>query len=734
MSTTEHTKSIVENASAWAAYPARERRQEPVYAHEYRGDISDSQGMQPLKDGCNFYIKTAEDIHTIDLVSFDSENLSPKTEWRLKSHDHQQKTTHSGFIPQLQPGDLYALRINQEELILDPYARGIIKSPLGSEAPLDHLSSVVDHQDFDWEDVKRPIIPDEERVIYEAHIKSSTMRHPDIPEELKGTYLGFAHPSHLDHLKNLGITTVEIQPTQQFFTNQWVVDNGMTNYWGYGTGNFFAPHAEYAHGKDPGDPVEEFKTMVKQLHKAGFEVIMDVVYNHTGEDNPLQRLDNNGYYRINSDGNYIDYTGCGNTIDSSKPTGQKLILDSLRMWAEEMQVDGFRFDLAPALARNEIGWWQIEDHPLLAAINQDPILKDRLMIAEPWDIYGYPQPEGQFGKIGWREWDGRFRDLVRDTWSTRARRNLGHAASLLVDNPSAEKSINFVTAHDGFTGRDLVSYNDKHNLANGENNRDGTNDNRSNNHGHEGETDDYELNQRRLQTARNLSLTALMAQGTPMILAGDEVYHTKNGNNNTWNQDNHLSHINWPAATEPGSKEQQMLEFMSEVIAIRQSSRLTGSDRIFEQIPNSPIDEMGLKWLDANGQEIPEGDYRWDRPGVLGMYASGGHFADSPSDKKSIIYYANTGDEDVTVNLPTDRATHGDYALLASTKTGEASVEGIERLGDSFVLPANSSVVLERLSTPLPTLTEQTIYSSEDRLLISDLTAAASISLSRSAR
>lgn len=700
MSTVEHTFGIDESMStrSW------ETQRELMFANTYIGEPTGTQGVELLDGGCNFLIKTDRSVHTLDLVTFNNQDQSPENEWRLAGETFERtKNVHSGFIPELQAGDTYALRINHTELIVDPFARAITKVRATSFSPIDYLSTVVDHQKFDWEGTERPIIQPEQRVIYEAHIKSSTMRHPNIPEEYRGTYLGFCHEAHINHLKQLGITTVEIQPVQQFYTNQWLLDKDMGNYWGYGTGNFFAPHDEYAHGTNPGDSVNEFKTMIRELHRAGIEVVMDVVYNHTGEEHPLQKLDNTNYYRVNDDGNYIDFTGCGNTIDSSKPEGRELILSSLRMWAEEMQVDGFRFDLAPALARNSVGWWQIKDHPLLEAINRDPLLKDRLMIAEPWDIYGYPQPEGQFKDIGWREWDGRFRDLARDIWSTRQRRNLGHAASLLVDNPWAENSINFVTAHDGFTLRDLTTYSTKHNLPNGENNQDGTNDNRSSNHGVEGETDNSEIRRNRLKTAKNLALKTLMAQGTPMILAGDEIYHTKKGNNNTYNQDNDLSYIQWEQlADDPTQEPIEMLEFISNAIGIRTSSNLTGPDRVLGPIPNSPIEEIGLQWISSNGEVIATGADAWDHPGVLGMYASGGHTSERPSDKRTLLYYANTSDVDVQVKLPVQPGIAGDYALLLDTSADIKTTEIRLSPGDYFLMPANSSAVLERLSTVLP--------------------------------
>ncbi|OYX43429.1 hypothetical protein B7Y94_01825 [Candidatus Saccharibacteria bacterium 32-49-12] len=700
MSTVEHTYGIDGSASA-RSWEAQDKL---IYADKYIGEPTNNQGAELLENGCNFRIKTDESVRTLDLVTFNKHDQSIDAEWRLTNMpDEQTKNAHSGFIPKLQAGDTYALRVNQNELILDPFARAITKTQDGSLSPIEYLSAIADHQKFDWESVERPMISPEQRVIYEAHIKSSTMRHPDIPEDLRGTYLGFCHEAHIDHLKKLGVTTVEIQPVQQFYTNQWLLDKDMGNYWGYGTGNFFAPHADYAYGDNPGDSVNEFKTMIKRLHQAGIEVIMDVVYNHTGEDNPLQRLDKSGYYRLDDDGNYIDYTGCGNTIDTSRPEGRELILSSLRLWADEMQIDSFRFDLAPALARNSVGWWQIKDHPLLEAINQDSLLKDRLMIAEPWDIYGYPQPEGQFKDIGWREWNGRFRDLARDVWSTRQRRNLGHAANLLVDSPWAEKSINFITAHDGFTLRDLTTYNSKHNLPNGENNQDGTNDNRSNNHGHEGETDNPTIRKRRLQTAKNLALKALMAQGTPMILAGDEVYHTKSGNNNTYNQDNDLSYIQWERlANDPTKEPAEMFEFISRAIRVRASSNLTGPERTLGPIAQSPIGEIGLQWLNADGKEIQTGDPSWDQPGVLGMYASSGHTSEKPSEKRSLIYYANTSDTDAQIKLPQFDGARGHYALLLNTAINVETAEIRLNPNDSFVLAANASAVLERLSAPLP--------------------------------
>jgi isoamylase len=469
------------------------------------------------------------------------------------------------------------LRCNPHKLLLDPYARSFAGS-------LDWHSSLFGHQQdapeqrndedsaphqlrgvvvdpfFDW-GADRPLqIPWHDTVIYEAHVKGFTMRHPGVPEELRGTYLGLAHPNAIAHLKSLGVTAIELLPVHQFVHDGYVLDKGLRNYWGYNTIGYFAPHDEYTSRQHCGAAIAEFKYMVRSLHQAGIEVILDVVYNHTAEGNHLgptlsfKGLDNQAYYRLVDDDPfyYFDTTGTGNSMHMRQPHVLQLMMDSLRYWVQEMRVDGFRFDLAATLAR------ELHDVDRLATflqlVHQDPILRRVKLIAEPWDLGSNGYQVGGFPPL-WSEWNGKYRDNLRDFWRGQpgALGELGArftgSADLYQDSSRRPyASINFITAHDGFTLRDLVSYNEKHNDANGEESRDGTDDNRSWNCGAEGETSDPAVLELRARQQRNLLATLFLSQGTPMMLAGDELGRTQQGNNNAYCQDNEISWIDWEHA------------------------------------------------------------------------------------------------------------------------------------------------------------------------------------------
>ena len=475
--------------------------------------------------------------------------------------------------PRLGVGTRYSLRASGPDRpmnhfdpslhLLDPYSRGLSRTAAG-----DWRSCVVDDA-FDWGGVGKPGTGLDHTVIYEAHAKGFSKLNPSVPEHLRGTYAGLAHDTSIAYLRDLGVTAIELLPVHQFVSEQRIIKQGLGNYWGYNTLNFFSPHAAYA-SRDaqlagPAAVLREFKGMVRLLHQAGLEVILDVVYNHTSEegvDGPttsLRGLDNAGYYRQRADGKYIDVTGCGNTVNFAEPVAQRLVHDSLRYWANEVHIDGFRFDLAATLGRGaDVNYHP--DHPLLTAIVSDPALKGVKLIAEPWDVGAGGWQVGNFPN-GWSEWNDDYRDRVRNFWLTDIAATRQNGVAPIGIGPLATKlsgssttfrpergplaSVNFVSAHDGFTAFDLTAYNQKHNLGNGENNRDGTGNNHSFNHGVEGWTDDKAVQTARRKAIRNLLGTMLLSAGTPMITAGDEVGRSQNGNNNAYCHDNELTWLPW---------------------------------------------------------------------------------------------------------------------------------------------------------------------------------------------
>ncbi|MFZ0388389.1 MAG: glycogen debranching protein GlgX [Solirubrobacteraceae bacterium] len=484
-----------------------------------------------------------------------------------------------GRVDGLQSGARYGYRVhgpndpisgtrcNSAKLLLDPYARAISgavqwNDALGGDNDSDSAPyaprSVVCRDAFDWSGERRPDTALVDSVIYELHVKGHTMRHPQVPHEWRGTYRGLAHPAVTDHLLGLGVTAVELLPIHQFVHDRFLADRGLRNYWGYQSIGYFAPHNEYGSADDGGGQIKDFKAMVYGLHRAGLQVILDVVYNHTAEGGAggptlcFRGLDNAAYYRLAADrSQYVDDTGTGNTVDSHNPQALRLIMDSLRYWVQEMHVDGFRFDLAATLGR---GVSDFDTHSaFLEAVGQDPVLAEVKLIAEPWDIGNGGYEVGDFPP-GWSEWNGRYRDTVRDFWRA-SESTLGDFATRLTGSadlyghgrrPTA--SINLITVHDGFTMADLVSYDAKHNDANGEDNRDGTDDNRSWNCGVEGPTDDPQINVLRARQRRNLLATLLLSEGVPLLLGGDELGRTQGGNNNAYCQDNELSWTDWSLA------------------------------------------------------------------------------------------------------------------------------------------------------------------------------------------
>jgi isoamylase len=520
------------------------------------------------------------------------------------------------------------LRCNAAKLLLDPYARAVEGAVRWDPAVYGDNAddsapyvprSVVCAEPFDWRGDRSPETPLADSIIYEAHVKGFTQLHPEVPPELRGTYAGLAHPAAIAHLQRLGVTAIELLPVHQFVHDARLVDLGLRNYWGYQSIGYFAPHNEYATTDRRGGQVAEFKEMVRALHVAGIEVILDVVFNHTAEGNEhgptlcFRGLDNAAYYRLADDrSRYVDDTGTGNTLDAHRPHGLRLIMDSLRYWVEEMHVDGFRFDLAASLGRTASDFDPFGG--FLDSIGQDPVLSGVKLIAEPWDIGQGGYDLGAFPP-GWSEWNGRYRDTVRDFWrgtpgtlADFATRLTG-SSDLYGRDRRPTASVNLVTVHDGFTLADLVSYDAKHNEANGEDNRDGSNDNRSWNCGVEGPSDDPEVVALRARQRRNLLATLLLAEGVPLLLAGDEFGRTQRGNNNAYCQDNEISWIDWSAAADGD----ELTSFVEGLIRLRREHPGLRRDRFFAA---GEID-----WLRPDGRRMEAGD--WNNPDARGLAALG---------------------------------------------------------------------------------------------------------------
>ena len=584
-----------------------------------------------------------------------------------------------GHLPGVGPGQRYGLRLHgpghaPAKLLLDPYARAVdgdfvphpAVSGRGSADSAAYVPrGVVVDDSFDWTGDTRPGVPLAETVLYEAHVRGLTRRHPGLPAGLRGTYAGLAQPAMLDHLTGLGITTVELLPVHHFLSEPRLLAAGLRNFWGYNTLAFFAPHAGYAATGTRGQQVAEFKSMVRALHAAGLEVVLDVVYNHTAEGEPdgptlsLRGIDERAYYRLDPTDprRYDNVTGCGNTVQTSRGPGLRLVMDSLRYWVEQMHVDGFRFDLAPALARSATGY---DVHaPLLEAVGQDPVLRGIKLIAEPWDVGPGGYRLGQF-PVRWSEWNDRYRDGVRDFWRGRSDgvRELGYrlAGSSDVFSRTARRptaSVNFVTSHDGFTLRDLVSYDDKHNEANGEGNADGTDGNRSWNCGVEGPADEPVEALRRKQS-RNLLTTVLLSAGIPMLLAGDERGRTQLGNNNAYCQDNELSYVDWSES----EAAHHLTAWVSELVRLRAAHAVLRSPVYLDgrSLPGRG-GVRDLAWFAADGPAMTEA--AWLEPGrqTLGMYLDGRAArqrsrSDETVPAASFLLWLHAGAEPATVTLP----------------------------------------------------------------------------------
>jgi glycogen operon protein len=685
--------------------------------------------------GTNFAL-FSENATGVELCLFDRDDK----ETRLQLTEVSNFVWH-GYVPGIGPGQRYGFRVqgpyspheghrfNPNKLLIDPYAKAIDgdigngpelfgyswDSPEAdlsfSELDSAHLipKSVVVDESFDWEGDRLLRTPWHETIIYETHVKGFTKLHPDVPEELRGTYAGMAHPAAIEHLQQLGISAVELMPVHHFLAYPGhLADKGLKNYWGYDSVNYFAPHSSYSAGGSMGQQVNEFKEMVKALHRAGIEVILDVVYNHTGEGNhlgptlSLRGIDNSIYYRLVDDDKryYMDFTGCGNSLYVGHPQVLKLIMDSLRYWVLEMHVDGFRFDLASALAR------ELYEVNSLAAffdiIHQDPVLADVKLIAEPWDIGDGGYQVGNFPVL-WSEWNGKYRDTVRDFWRGEDR-TLGEFAYRLTGSPDLyfqyngrrpNASINFITAHDGFPLNDLVSYNDKHNEANGENSQDGESHNRSWNCGAEGETDDPGVLQLREQQRRNFLVTLMLSQGIPMLLAGDELGRTQQGNNNAYCQDSEISWINW----ELQEKNENLLDFARELIYFRRQHPVFRRRKWFQGQAIHGAGVSDIVWFNPDGSEM--GDEQWEigYAKAIGMFLDGRQIpSPGPQGQRinddSFILFFNAHYEMIEFTLP-DAFKQRQWQLIIDTKElGFIQDETIFNGEQQIPVTARSSVVL----------------------------------------
>ncbi len=637
------------------------------------------------------------------------------------------------YLPFVEPGQRYGYRVygpwdpsqglccNPAKLLLDPYAKAMDGQIQWDEAvfpyPFDEGPAVVSDSDsapfmpkcvvhqphFDWSGDRRLQIPWHETIIYETHVKGITARHPDVPPEMRGTYAGLAHPAVVEYLRTLGVTAVELMPVHFFLHDKHLVDQGLRNYWGYNSIGYFAPHSEYAADDRPGGVVAEFKQMVKTLHQAGLEVILDVVYNHTAEGNHLgpmlnfKGIDNTYYYRLTDDPQYyMDYTGTGNTLNMRNPHVLQLVMDSLRYWVLEMHVDGFRFDLASALAR------ELHDVDRLSAffdiIQQDPVISQVKLIAEPWDVGEGGYQVGNFPPV-WTEWNGKYRDCVRDFWRGEDQ-TIGEFAarftgsSDLYENTSRlpYASINFITAHDGFTLQDLVSYNEKHNMANGEENRDGEDYNRSWNCGVEGETELSEIRRLRHRQKRNFLATLFLSQGVPMLLGGDEIGRTQQGNNNAYCQDNELSWYNWENVDE------DLLEFCRKLIQYRKDHPVFRRRGWFHgrQIHGSEVDD--IRWFTMEGEQMAEQDWGQGITESLGVFMNGATIPNPNPRGEPVIddnFYLmfNAHHEPLQFTLP--GPDYGDRWIKdLDTWSGWLEEQKILKAGDSITIESRSLVVL----------------------------------------
>ncbi|GIJ45263.1 glycogen operon protein GlgX homolog [Virgisporangium aliadipatigenens] len=681
--------------------------------------------------GTNFAL-FSEVAERVELCLFDDAG----NETRMDLPEREALTWH-GYLPRVGPGQRYGFRVhgpfdpgaglrcNPHKLLLDPYAKAVDGGIEWNEALFSYrfddpdsfndldsapyaMKSVVVNPFFDWANDTPLRIPFHQTVIYEAHVKGTTNAHPKIPEDVRGTYSGLAHPVMLEHFKRLGVTAVELMPVHQFVHDGGLVEKGLSNYWGYNTIGFFAPHNGYASFRHQGGQVQEFKTMVKALHRAGIEVILDVVYNHTAEGNHLgptlsfRGIDNAAYYRLVDDDKryYYDTTGTGNSFNVRHHESLRLIMDSLRYWVTEMHVDGFRFDLAATLAR------EFHEVDRLAAffdlVNQDPIVSQVKLIAEPWDVGDGGYQVGGFPPL-WTEWNGRYRDTVRDVWRGEpgvlgelATRFTGSPDLYEIDGRRPIASINFVTAHDGFTLQDLVSFNHKHNEANGEDGNDGESHNRSWNTGAEGASDDPEIVAMRARRVRGMLTTLLLSQGVPMLSHGDELGRTQRGNNNVYAQDNELSWIDWTG----GREHESLTNFVAQLTRLRAEHPVFRRRRFFDGHEVGGVTDIA--WLRASdGGPMNDDDWKGD---TVAVYLNGRGIPEPDALGEEIVddsflLLFNPGASDVAFTLPGEEYGSSwefvvDTAdpLLASPERGSNA-----KAGERVDVPERTVVVLRCL-------------------------------------
>ncbi len=684
--------------------------------------------------GVNFALY-AENAEGVDLCLFDDEE-NPLESVKIRIQERSHHVWHV-YVPGLKPGQLYGYRVygpyepenghrfNPHKLLIDPYAKAISGTIqwhnslfgyiIGDEqadlsfstedsAPYIPKSVVVD-SNFDWGDDTPPRIPYHRSIIYETHVKGFTQLHPDIPDEIKGTYAALCHPITIDYLKKLGITAIELMPVHHFIRDAHLANKGLTNYWGYNTIGYFAPDVKYSSQGTIGGQVTDFKQMVKTFHKAGIEVILDVVYNHTAEGNQMgptlsfKGIDNASYYRLTEDNKryYMDYTGTGNTLNAQMPDVLRLIMDSLRYWILDMHVDGFRFDLASTLAR------ELHEVDRLGSffdiIHQDPTISQVKLIAEPWDIGEGGYQVGKFPP-GWAEWNGKYRDCLRDYWRGAdsmlgefAERFTGSSDLYKDDYRSPTASINFITAHDGFTLRDLVSYNEKSNWANGEDNNDGESHNRSWNCGAEGPTEDPEVLKLRDRQVRNFLTSLFLSQGVPMLVAGDEFGRTQGGNNNAYCQDNEISWLDWKNA------DRELLQFTRQLIALRKDHPVFRRRRWFTGLPIKGIGLEDIAWFLPDGKEMPDENWSHDFAKSLGVFLNGHGIRSTGSKGQQIVddsFYIifNAHYEPLEYIIPP--AKYGDKWIKV-LDTNEASISKQDETflpGETVVAESRSVVLL----------------------------------------
>ncbi len=688
--------------------------------------------------GTNFAL-FSENAERVLLCLFDEEGNETCVEMQARRALHWHV-----YLPGVGPGQRYGYRVhgpfapheghrfNPAKLLIDPYAKaidGVVDYgseanvlpyvPNGSdEADLERddeddadavPKAVVIDEAFSWEGDRHPRIPFHDTVIYETHVKGFTMRMPEVPARLRGTYAGLASEPAIAYLKDLGVTAVELLPVHHIADERFLHERGLRNYWGYSTIGYFAPHSEYAASGTRGEQVREFKEMVKALHRAGIEVILDVVYNHTAEGNHLgpmlsfKGIDNRSYYRLNPEDPrfYMDFTGTGNSLNPVHPSVLRLIMDSLRYWVTQCHVDGFRFDLASALARE---FYEVDRlSAFFDVIHQDPVLSQVKLIAEPWDLGPGGYQVGNFPVL-WSEWNGLYRDTMRDFW--RGQQSAGAFASRLSgssdlyqsDGRDPFASINFITCHDGFTLRDLVSYNEKHNEANGEDNADGTDDNRSWNCGVEGETDDPAVLELRARQQRNFLATLLLSQGTPMLLGGDEISRTQRGNNNAWCQDNEISWYDW----ELDERARELHEFTRRLIALRRQHPVFRRESFLEGSSEEGVAELpDAWWFRVDGRKMTARDWEEGEP-VLGLFLNGeripypGPHGERIVDDSFLLLF-NAHSEERVFKLP-GAWLGSEWTLEVSTHDPAAPAGSTRHPARSeLALPSRTLVVLKRV-------------------------------------